>query len=428
MLLFALAWEDLDPARISFDPSRARAVVSSILALALLDPKSKELKPGWSALALADALDQALVEALGGWVDGFRWTVSGGGGPVGAFCCAQHSILKKEDAGPGDTAERVVAAVVEWREFLEEMARTFESLREGSRGSSLERNVEVAGARLLPVVLARTRANEGWYGTFSKLLVWYLEFRGLDRKVVEPLIGKLTSGKFESWIEPDDETASRTIGEIARAVAEAPKRDEKDALAEWAKVRGSAFAHAAHGSELPVVWDAHARFIEGPERRRDEERARRMWLALQAARKCAASGEPLTVARLLEWQELVLGRPARIRETDAFAKEGRERYHWDPKTFPRFERWLAEAMDASTPVNVRAARAYLDVCFTHPFDDGNARAARLVLDFVLSREGLWLRAVEPLFVLSRAADDARGAFGLAWLVGYFAGKRDAAPA
>ncbi|MEV5378932.1 hypothetical protein AB0L26_23595 [Streptomyces nondiastaticus] len=34
------------------------------------------------------------------------------------------------------------------------------------------------------------------------------------------------------------------------------------------------------------------------------------------------------------------------------------------------------ARGASLPLTVRAARAYLDVCFFHPFDDGNAWAGR----------------------------------------------------
>jgi len=59
---------------------------------------------------------------------------------------------------------------------------------------------------------------------------------------------------------------------------------------------------------------------------------------------------------------------------------------------------------------------YLDVGFLHPFEDGNARAAWLALDHVLTRAGLGPRAVEPLFGISRAADDARGAWCFASMV------------
>jgi Fic family protein len=52
-----------------------------------------------------------------------------------------------------------------------------------------------------------------------------------------------------------------------------------------------------------------------------------------------------------------------------------------------------------------AARVYLDVCFFHPFDDGNARAARLALDCVLTRAGLAIHVAEPIFAIPRWADD-----------------------
>jgi len=57
---------------------------------------------------------------------------------------------------------------------------------------------------------------------------------------------------------------------------------------------------------------------------------------------------------------------------------------------------------------VRAARVFLDVCFFHPFDDGNARAARLALDHVLTSAGLALHAAAPAFVVPRAAGDIEG--------------------
>ncbi|WP_306364834.1 Fic family protein [Nocardia sp. CC227C] len=64
----------------------------------------------------------------------------------------------------------------------------------------------------------------------------------------------------------------------------------------------------------------------------------------------------------------------------------------------------------------RAARVYLDVCFFHPFADGNARSALLALAFVLARDGIVLDEVGPVAQVQRPADDAEGALGLADLV------------
>lgn len=60
------------------------------------------------------------------------------------------------------------------------------------------------------------------------------------------------------------------------------------------------------------------------------------------------------------------GEPAHFRTTDAFAKQGRERYAvWLAR--PRFETCLSEALLPERPVHFRAALAYLDVCFSIRF-------------------------------------------------------------
>ncbi|WP_311774568.1 Fic family protein [Streptomyces sp. AK010] len=62
-------------------------------------------------------------------------------------------------------------------------------------------------------------------------------------------------------------------------------------------------------------------------------------------------------------------------------------------------------------MTARAARAYLDVCFFHPFDDGNARSAFLALIFVLAREGIALDGVVRRVTFQ--ADEPKDALTLA---------------
>ena len=90
-------------------------------------------------------------------------------------------------------------------------------------------------------------------------------------------------------------------------------------------------------------------------------------------------------------------------------------------TFEQVMAWYLEAADVDVDSHRNALHRNLDVCFFHPFEDGNARAARLARDHVLTRAGLGLHAVEPLFVVSRAAGDERGAWWLAYVVEYFMG-------
>lgn len=105
-----------------------------------------------------------------------------------------------------------------------------------------------------------------------------------------------------------------------------------------------------------------------------------------------------------------------LRQAPAYAKNGRERYGLHSDTERRFASCLAETVDRETPVTARAARAYLDVAFFHPYDDGNARLGGLVLHFVLLREGVELDDVAPILTMVRRADDGRGAADLARLV------------
>lgn len=98
----------------------------------------------------------------------------------------------------------------------------------------------------------------------------------------------------------------------------------------------------------------------------------------------------------------------------AFAKAGRERYGVRPRA--EFDAHLAGARPGGVPVASRAARAYLDVCFFHPFADGNARAALLALVFVLGRDRVVLDRLGPLPVLTRWADDPVAAVDLVRLL------------
>ena len=145
--------------------------------------------------------------------------------------------------------------------------------------------------------------------------------------------------------------------------------------------------------------------------------------ALELTRASATRGEPLDFARLAAWQAIVLGVDrVGFRTGEAFAKAGRERYGLDASTPARFAGALAEANDPVVPPQVRAARVYLDVCFYHPFPDGNARAARLALDHVLTSAGSRLHVIDPLIALSRSAVDVQGARQLAFLIGMLGGR------
>ncbi|MFI1797380.1 Fic family protein [Streptomyces sp. NPDC020379] len=197
-----------------------------------------------------------------------------------------------------------------------------------------------------------------------------------------------------------------------------------DSLAVWLRVRREAdWQHAPALQRVPPDRDGFRSWCEGPVRRRDPMRAERLLAAHALAREDAARHTPLDFALLAGWQREVLaatGTPFRV--SDAYAKAGRERYGLTPRTRAHFDSCLRETTDPDIPLAARAARAYLDVAFFHPFTDGNARAALLTLVYVLAREDIVLPEVGPLQI-TRYADDPAGAADLATLIGVLNRRR-----
>lgn len=193
----------------------------------------------------------------------------------------------------------------------------------------------------------------------------------------------------------------------------------KDGLADWLLIRTEIAWPSWRGACLvsgAPARDGFRRSFEATQGR-DSKRTARVLAALDLAFADAEQRRPLTFALMAKWQRIVLGQDlVGFRTMPAFAKGGRERYGLAPDTQALFERCLSESAQPDLPLPSCAARAYLDILFFHPFEDGNARAAMLVLAFVLAREGVLLDQVHPLQT-TRWADDAKGAADLAVLLG-----------
>ncbi|MBJ6642682.1 Fic family protein [Streptomyces sp. BSE7-9] len=194
-----------------------------------------------------------------------------------------------------------------------------------------------------------------------------------------------------------------------------------DDLRSWLRVRSQIAWHEASDELVGPVRgtrDAIDAVAGARDGRRDTARGGRMRAAWRLAQTDAAADRPLGLGLLVGWQKLILGRPdVAFRNLPAFAKGGRERYGVCEETPEQFEECLSQATEPATdvPLPARAARAYLDVCFFHPFDDGNGRAALLTMGFVLAREKVFLDEVGPVQV-RRYADDPVGALSLARLI------------
>ncbi|MEU7556009.1 Fic family protein [Streptomyces sp. NPDC044571] len=194
-----------------------------------------------------------------------------------------------------------------------------------------------------------------------------------------------------------------------------------DSLADWLRIRAAVswphWSGEARTAAEPATYDGFRDFFAATRGGRDAAGTTRVLTALDRVLADAQQDAQLTFPLMASWQRTVLHRDAvAFRTMPAFAKGGRERYGLAPDTPARFEQCLAESTNPNLPLPSRAARTYLDVLFFHPFEDGNARAAMLVLAFILSREGVSLDDVRPLQA-TRWADDADGAADVAALLG-----------
>ncbi|GEC10427.1 hypothetical protein SSP24_80820 [Streptomyces spinoverrucosus] len=423
-----LSWDDVDPARHPFDSTSAAEVVRSLGPARRL-PRRPEIPFGDPAMSTwsweegkpwADAMSHALAEHYGRWVVGWRWAHDEGdfdGGPVGNWCCPQDSITT-----PEETLDRVIAALCEWRAWLESLAGWFEAYPLDLADVEEQRILWDRAARnLILQVVDRTGCGSGWYGHCHQVLSWFLTRWGVAADLAQELVDQAVGGRFQSWTGPDpvlvEDVAERLARSLrpddgARSAGPAP-----DHLQRWLAVRDAVpWEQSPDGGGQPVTpsRDGAAEDIRAFDGALDPTRAQGLLAALELLRADAARGASLDFELIQRWQQHVLDtpQPPPFRSLPAFAKRGRERYGISRDTRARLDACLAEsAKDAGRPLplTARAARAYLDVCFFHPFDDGNARAAFLTLVFVLAREGVALDGVSLLRRVTFQADEPQDA-------------------
>jgi hypothetical protein len=197
-------WADVNPAGRPFDPDTAYDLV---VAIPMPDEDSQRRR----GFRYMEAVTRALAAEFGTWVVGWNHSTHYGG-PVGAWCCDSHSVTTDEE-----TPDRVLDALEEWRNWLEELAEKFERLAPAPDASAEDREWawERAVARLVTVVLDRTCCEGGWHGTCHLVLRWYLESVGIEPERAEELVDDAVGGRFESWTVP----GTTLVADVAERIA-----------------------------------------------------------------------------------------------------------------------------------------------------------------------------------------------------------------
>ena len=402
------SWSDCQAAPDEIDPREVRAMLTSAFETCFPEVNSARSLSDKGRAQIQSLFDGVLKGHLGPWVEGWCWS-SGDGGFVQNWCCSTHSVFGKDDRTMAETIGRVVCAVEEWWCRIRELREIFKKLQAETEGEPQQSRIERAARVLVNHVVEINNASDAWHYAFQQILIWYLEEVGIDPEAIDEEIETAIEGQFESWIAPTGEgiaTAAVEIGEIVGQHQE-PEESAIDTTQRWCAMRPYVDRHQPFEPRTTVDEDKHREFISEHDYGRSEARGTAMIHALDQCREDAMTKVTLDWERLRAWQAIVLqlGEPPEFRSADAFAKQGRERYPLDPGTAKQFRNRLVEVNDTERCPIARATTVYLDICFFHPFEDGNARSARLALDYVLTLHGFALLLPEPIFKLAISPRD-----------------------
>ncbi|GAB7035316.1 hypothetical protein AB0G35_06380 [Streptomyces sp. NPDC021749] len=171
-------------------------------------------------------IHRIFLERYGTWARHWNWTVGEAGGVVGSWCCGPVSV-----GTPDETAARAVAALLEWRDWLEELAARFRELAPSPEATPEERSwhLERAAIRLVTLVLDRTGGESGWHGQCRLALEWFLTASGTDPAAAGAAVEAAIGGRFRSWVTPGP-TLIDSVGEdlAVGLTGRPPYRDHRE--------------------------------------------------------------------------------------------------------------------------------------------------------------------------------------------------------
>ncbi|MET9789772.1 hypothetical protein [Streptomyces canus] len=217
-----LPWSAVDPDLIAFDWDDEESSQLATVIASMVPPLGSEWEERHHFTTEVTAL---LAARYGRWACGWHWAVGegGGGGVVTSWCCDSHSV-----GDSAATAAKVVASLLEWRDWLEELAERFAQLAPPSGTDAEERSwhLERATTRLVTVVVDRTGAECGWYGLCRTVLSWFLSSTGMGPETAKDAVDAAIGGRFKSWTAPP-RTLVDAVGEdlAVGLTGEQPYRD-----------------------------------------------------------------------------------------------------------------------------------------------------------------------------------------------------------
>ncbi|MEW2316531.1 hypothetical protein [Streptomyces bauhiniae] len=218
-------WADFDPARHPFIWDAAEEAQLRALVREWVPPVLSGTAGCWQAeYWCADQIDAIVRDRYGNWAQGWNWCYRYGG-PIGSWVTGTSSVTT-----PDETANNVVGALLEWRRWLEALARRFAELAPPPDVSAEERSwhLERASVRLVTMALD-SGAEGGWYGQAARSLGWFLTSMGMDSAEAEQAVDRAIGGRFKSWADPG-QLVIDSVGEdlAVDLTGHAPYRDHRE--------------------------------------------------------------------------------------------------------------------------------------------------------------------------------------------------------
>jgi hypothetical protein len=158
---------------------------------------------------------------------------------VGSWYSPRHSVIT-----PQETVARVVAALCEWRGWLESLAGWFKAYPLDLAAVEDQRILwERAARNLILQVVDRTGHGTGWHGHCTLVLTWFPDRWHIAPDIAQDLVAQAIGGRFHSWASPDtvlvDDVAERLALSLRSDDASRPTEPTPDHLRRWLAVRES---------------------------------------------------------------------------------------------------------------------------------------------------------------------------------------------
>ncbi|WP_377273354.1 hypothetical protein [Peterkaempfera sp. SMS 1(5)a] len=221
-------WADLDPTRHPFTWDEDEEARLRTLVRAWVPPVLSGMAGRWQGEYWCERQIAAIIRGrYGNWAQGWDWCHRHGG-PIGSWVTGASSVTT-----PDETAARVVAALLEWRQWLEGLAQRFAELAPPPDATAEDRSwhLERACVRLVTLALD-SGAEGGWYGQAALVLRWFLTTTGMGQAEAEQAVESAIGGRFKSWVTPEQTLIDSVADDLAVGLTgRAPYRDHRERAA-----------------------------------------------------------------------------------------------------------------------------------------------------------------------------------------------------